>query len=147
MNVDIRIKNPINVTYNTVKTGYTKEDFMHDDFELDRRVIQTEAVTNKNNPNVFIRHDIEHQQDQKRNVPNHQIDTNHGTTSRQINADDNDREYYLKPTINPGGYDGRGQMPTINRLDRTVDNGINGSALSAKVNRDKLIMDMKQDRY
>jgi hypothetical protein len=147
INVDIRTKNPINISYTPLKTGYSKEDYIHDDLDLHRRVIQTEAVTNKNNPNIFVRHEIEHLPEAKRNMPTHQISTNQGTTSRLSNLDVNDREYHLKPTINPGGFEGRGQIPTTNRIDRSTDNGINGSALSDKARRDKLIMNMQEGRY
>ena len=147
IDVDIRTKNPINISYTPLKPGYTKEDYIHDDFELDRRVIHAEAITNKNNPNIFIRHEIEHQPEYKRNMPTHNIATNHGTTSRLSNLDAHDREYHLKPTINAGGYEGRGQIPTTDRIERSIDHGINESALSEKVRRDQLIMDMQKARY
>lgn len=142
--VDIRIKNPVNVSYAPIKTGYTKEEYIHDDFELNRRAIHTEAITNKNNPSVFVRHEAENEVDYKRNIPAHKIETNYGSSSIQKNSDVNDRVYNLKPTINSGGYEGRVQLPTNNRIDKTI--GINSSALSDKTTRDKFIMDMQQNR-
>ena len=146
---DIRTKNAINISYTPLKTGYTKEDYIHNEFELDRRVLQTEAITNKNNPNIFIRHEIEHQKNPERNMPIHQIETNHGTTFRQKNLDSGSREYNLKPTINPGEYTGRGQIPNPNphNPDKIDWSGINTSALSEKARRDQLIMNMQEGRY
>jgi hypothetical protein len=142
--VDIKTKNPINISYTPLKTGYNKEDHIYNDFQLENRVLHTEAKTNINNPNIFVRQEIEYQQEQKRNIPNHNITTNQGTLSTQKNLDLT-RDHQLKHTISAGGYEGRGNIPTSNRQDMVTN--LNDSTLSEKSRRDRLIMDMKQERY
>ena len=140
---DIRTKDAINISYTPLKTGYNKEDHIYGEFELENRVLHTDAKTNINNPNIFIRQEIDYQQEQKRNIPNHTVTTNHGTITTQKNLDLT-RDHQLKHTINAGGYEGRGYIPSSNRQEMTIN--LNDSTLSEKAQRDKIIMDMKNER-
>jgi len=114
---------------------------MHNDFELSNRVLHSQAFTNKNNPSIFVKQEIEHQSEQKRNMPNHKIDTNYGSTLTQTDLQANNREYQLKPTINSGGFEGRGLIPTTHRVDSS--NKLN---VSEKNRRDKIIMNIQNSR-
>lgn len=113
--VDIRTKDPMNVSYTPLKTGHTREDHIHNDLELQKRVVSASANTNKHN-NIYHRPAIEHQAVQKRNRPIAHASTNHGTIQRQSTMDITNRGYNLKPTLSAGGMTGRGQkpMPTMN---------------------------------
>jgi hypothetical protein len=144
VDIDIKTKNAVNISYTPIKTGYTKEEHMHNDFELNNRVLHSKAFTNKNNPSIFIKQEIEHQSEQKRNMPNHKIETNYGSISRQTDLEANNREYQLKPTINSGGFEGRGLIPTTDRLD--CSNKLNSSATLEKNRRDKIIMNIQNSR-
>lgn len=141
--IDIRIKDPINISYTPIKTGYTKQNYIHDDLELNRKVIYTDAETNKN-LNIYKRHEIEHQKEYKKNIPFHNIQSNHGTTHNQINSDIIGK-FELKPTINYGSYEGKATIPTTNRNEGT-DKGINEKIQSEKTRRDLFILEMKQAR-
>lgn len=116
MGVDIHTKDATNISYTPLRTGHTKEDHIHKDVELQRRVLSTTAVTNKNR-NIYVSPEIQHQSVQKRNMPITQVTTNRGTINRQSTMDLTNREYVLKPTINAGGMTGRGQMPLQKRTE------------------------------
>lgn len=108
--VDIRTKDAINISYTPIKTGYTKEDHIHNDVELQRRVLAVTMATNKHR-DIHSRPEYEYQAEQKRNRPIAEATTNVGTIQRQSLNDLNSREYTLKPTISAGEFSGRGQMP------------------------------------
>ena len=112
-NVDIRTKDAMNISYTPIKTGNTKEDYIHKDIELERRVLATTMSTNKQR-NIHSRPEYEYQTEQKRNRPIVEGTTNIGTTQLQKTSDYNSREYKLKPTISAGGITGRGQKPLQN---------------------------------
>lgn len=108
--VDIRTKDSMNISFTPLKTGYTHEDHIHKDMELQKRVLYTNANTNKNR-NIYSRPEIQHQKDQTRNRPIAHAQTNNGTTDRQSNDNITNRGYNLKPTISVGGMEGRAQKP------------------------------------
>ena len=110
MDIDIQTKDNFNISYTAPMSGNTKDDFIHDDMELQRRVLLAEASTNKQQ-NIYSRPQIEHQSTQVRNRPIASANTNHGTIQRQSIDTITERDYKLKPTINAGGFSGRVQMP------------------------------------
>ena len=121
LDVDTFVKDIKHVDYTPVKTGYNKENHIHKDVELDRRVIYTEASTNKNDKNIYIRSEIEYQQEQKRNMPNYEFETKNEVLKntnikKQTEGDINSRNYMLKPTINAGEFTGKVNMPLLNRI-------------------------------
>lgn len=111
MNIDIQThtKDNINISYTAPMSGNTKDDFIHYDMELQRRVLLAEASTNKQQ-NIYSRPQIEHQSVQVRNRPIASANTNHGTIQRQ-SITLTDRDYKLKPKIYAGSFSGRVQMP------------------------------------
>ena len=141
IDVDIHTKDNFNISYTAPFSGNTKEEHMHDDLELRRRILLTKAVTNKQR-NIYSRPAIQHQSVQKRNRPIAQVTANRGVTGRQSVNDLNNREYRLKPTINAGGMTGRGQMPMQGR-----NQPINGNVESEKMVMGKKIMEMQTGRF
>lgn len=140
VDMDIHTKDPMNVSYTPIKTGHTKEDHIHKDKELQRRVLAATVATNKQR-NIYARPQIEHQSMQKRNRPIAQAITNHGTTQLQSSVDLNSRDVYLKPTISAGGMTGRGQMPLQNK-----SNDVRlGDSQQTDINRK--VMEMQIGRY
>jgi len=113
MDVDIRVKDAINVQYTAPKSGYTKNDRNHKNLELQRRVLAATMATNKQR-NIYVRPQVEHQAEQKRNRPMARGATNHGVAGRQSMESMhalNNREYRLAPKISAGGFDGRATVP------------------------------------
>ena len=107
---DIRTKDAVNISYTPLKTGYTKDEHIHKDLELQNRVLAVTMETNKQR-NIHVRPEQEYQAEQQRNRPVTSAVTNMGTTQRQSGIDLNSRVYNLKPTISAGELTGRGHMP------------------------------------
>jgi hypothetical protein len=143
LDVDTFVKDIKHVDYTPTKTGYNKENLIHQDIELERRTIQTEANTNKNK-NIYIRPQIQYQQEQKRNMPNYEYETKNEVLNGNIKyteSDINSREYVLKPTISAGSFTGKGQIPLLNRTQE-----IKELPISAKDLMNKKINEMRQER-
>ena len=111
---DTYTRTALNTSYDTVKTGFTKEDSIHNDMELQRRVISTSASTNKGE-NIYIRNQHEHQKEQKNNRPMTNASTNYGTTSIQQGFELNSRDAKLHPTLSLGQFEGKAQKPLVNQ--------------------------------
>lgn len=140
IDVDIHVKDPINISYTATKSGNTKDEYVHSDIELDRRVVQATAITNKQR-NIHHRPPVEHQEhEQKRNLPLTNAVTNNGTslTRRQTLEDLNSREYKLAPKVSPGGFSGKGGMPMLERMQQIIE-----LKDSDRVKMSKKIMDMQ----
>ena len=125
MDIDVQTKNNFNISYTAPISGNTKDDFIHNDLELQRRVLLAEASTNKQ-LNIYSRPEIQHQAIQTRNRPIATASTNHGSIQRQSIDTLSSRDYKLKPTINAGGFSGRAQLPLkTQNSDITIDSDRN----------------------
>ena len=132
--VDIQTKDIMNISHTPLKTGYTKEEHIHDDLELNRRVLTSNMKTNKQQ-NIYIRSQHEHQQEQKRNRPIAHAIANRGTIDRQSSTEFNNREYNLKPTISAGGMSGRGRMPSKLRNENVNLGNSQQHEMNQKINK------------
>ena len=142
MDVDVHTytKDAMNISYTPLRTGHTKEDHIHKDVELQRRVLAATMATNKHR-NIYSRPDIDHQAVQKRNRPIAHATANPGTIQRQNGMEFNDREYVLKPTLSAGGMSGRGRMPLQNRTEEVRLRDTNQNTMNKKV------MEMQLNRH
>ena len=143
IDIDVKTKEILNTSHNTTKTYYTKDGHTYNDIELRSRHLNTSATTNKKS-DIFVRNEIEYQKEQERNLPQHNISINKGSsTSADI---DPNREYFLRPSINAGEFKGTGFIPTFNTKDNTSEVGANKSSLLKKVTRNKIISDITTNR-
>lgn len=114
----IRTKDAINVDYITPISGGEKVDYIHDDIELDRVMPNHSASTNiSRNEHKVLNH--EYMIDLERNTPLTNMSINHagiGDTNKTS------REYYLHEKPQYGGFDGRAQMPMLNRNQQIPEN-------------------------
>jgi hypothetical protein len=140
VDTDNYTKNPLNVSYTAPKTGHSRESLIHKDIKLQRRVLAATMATNKHR-NIYSRPQTQHQAIQKRNRPIARVTANHGTIKRQSSNDINSREYKLHPTINAGGFEGRGQQPNFDRNQR-----VNENFVSDKMKMSKRVMQMQVGR-
>jgi hypothetical protein len=138
---DVRTKDAFNISHTPLKTGYTKEEHIHKDLELQNRVLAVTMATNKQR-NIYVRPEQEYQAEQKRNRPVTAAVTNIGTTQRQSGIDLNSRVYNLKPTISGvGGFEGKVQMPS-----RGIDSDIKLQK-SQQSTRNEKILEMQLGRH
>jgi len=114
----VRTKDAINVNYITPISGGEKVDYIHDNIELDRVMPNHSASTNiSRNEHKVLNH--EYMIDLERNTPLTNMSINHagiGDTNKTS------REYYLHEKPQYGGFDGRAQMPMLNRNQQIPEN-------------------------
>jgi hypothetical protein len=145
INIDIHTKDIMNISYTAPISGNTKDEYIHSDKELNRRVVNAEAITNKT-MNIYHRPDIEHiEHEQTRNRPVTEATTNYGTsfTRRESAIDLNSRDYKLIQKVSAGGFSGRGQMPLLEKTNQVSTNI--GASDKSRMGKD--ILDMQLGRY
>jgi hypothetical protein len=113
MDINIKNKNLMNISYEAPKSGTSTEKYIHDAIELQRKRPLSYAQTNKQQ-DIYIRQEDQYVKSQERNRPMTQVYANHGTVSHQEDVQIN-RSYNLKPSIKKGGYEGRVQKPIVIR--------------------------------
>jgi hypothetical protein len=105
-----RTKNHINIDYETPHTSYEKTEYIHGDINLDRALPYHESRTNKGF-NIHTRiGDPTVERTYVSNRPVANASTNMGGAHLQAIDEISSRQYYLRPTVNPGGFD---PVPTI----------------------------------
>jgi len=133
-------KEALNTSYDTVKTSYLKNETIHKDMDLQRRVLATSVVSNKGE-NIHIRNQHEYQKEQKNNRPNTNASTNHGTTSIQQGFELTSRKAKLHPTLSLGQFEGKVQKPLL------FQNSDVQIGESERTIRNKKILEMQMNRH
>ena len=104
-----RTKNIINIDYETPRTSYEKTEYIHGDINLDRALPYHESRTNSG-LNIHTRiADPTVERTYVSNRPAAQATTNMG--GGQAIDEISSRQYYLRPTINAGGFNPVPTMP------------------------------------
>ena len=139
--IDIKDKDLLNVNCDTQKTGsYTKNDYIHEDVDLERNIPVYNAFSNnKGDEKVsYIHEDIyldrnlpeynaatnlrekyqktlghEYMQELTRNMPLANANTNQRSSGE---SNISSTQFRLNQKIHPGGFDGKGKIPTLNRM-------------------------------
>ena len=141
INVNTHTKNINNISYTAPKTGNTKDVYIHEDIELQRTSLLTSADSNKTQ-NIYVRPEVQYQQELQRNRPITQIVANQGSNNMKSYTDLNSRDYKLNYTVKAGSFEGKAQMPLQNRITQYKQ-----QYDTEKSVRDKKIMEMRQSRY
>ena len=141
INVNTHTKNINNISYTEPKTGNTKDVYIHEDIELQRSSLLTSADSNKTQ-NIYVRPEVQFQQELQRNRPITQIVANQGSNNMKSYTDLNSRDYKLNYTVKAGSFEGKAQMPLQNRITQYKQ-----QYDTEKSVRDKKIMEMRQSRY
>src|SRR3972149_5840981 len=132
--IDIHIKDIPTITYTTPATFQKQENYIHQDLEFERRIPEYQASTNISQ-NIHKRFDSEMAElDRKR--PLADVYVNQGGHRGTDEYENSSREYRLHPTLNYGGFEGKGLKTRIERdenklPDHTIDP--NKMALSKRV--------------
>ena len=112
---NVKTKDKMNIYHNAPVSGYDKTEYIHGDLMLDRNLPEHNARTNIQQ-NIHKRSEYENELHFDRNMPNAQAMSNPGNSRRGVMDEMTSRDYRLKPTINAGGFDGRGVLPMQNRM-------------------------------
>ena len=141
INVNTHTKNINNISYTAPKTGNTKDIYIHEDIELQRSSLLTSADSHKTQ-NIYVRPEVQYQQELQRNRPITQIVANQGSNNMKSYTDLNSRNYKLNYTVKAGSFEGKAQMPLQNRITQYKQQYDTEKSI-----RDKKIMEMRQSRY
>ena len=115
---NIRTKDAMNIDYITPMSGNEKVEYIHDNIELQRTLPNYNASTNiKNNEQRILQH--EYMIDLERNTPLTNMSIN---PSKMGDINKTSRDYNLLQKPQYGSYEGRGQMPTMNRVQEIPSN-------------------------
>jgi len=111
-------RNHTGIYYDTTQTGYTKQEYIHDDMELERRMPYYEGRTNSGQN---IHKKFEGQVSERQFVPNRP--SVEATTSYKGSqtVDNINRQYNLRPTINAGSFNSVPTMPSSDRENTLQD--------------------------
>lgn len=134
MDVDIRTKDIVNISYTAPLSGNTKDEYIHQNIQLEHTRPMTQVDTNiKKNMHVNPYKD-QRQMVIERKRPVTHMNSNIGSVQRQTQGQGS-RDYNLKPTINAGGFVGRGQKPMTDRMQNVNEKyESRRSEMSRKVN-------------
>jgi hypothetical protein len=143
VNVDIHIKDPVNISYAAPLKGHEKHEYIQTDHELDRPVPAHTATTNRRRRDNYVHpHSSSYRQQLERNRPMAYGTTNMASTRRNVD-NISSRDYHLKPTITAGSFAGKGSaIPGRYTMDSSAPEREN---LRQSINRK--VMDMQQGRY
>jgi hypothetical protein len=119
-NPDDMVKETFNIDHTSVRKGYDKYEYMHDDVKLDRVLPQYQAKTNVGR-NIHKRTEHDMEREYVVNRPTTTATTNvGGSHMRQVDNIMN-REYNLKPTVNPGGFSPSSYVPSVNMENNVME--------------------------
>lgn len=119
---NIKTKETLHTDYMTNTSGYERNNYLHDELELDRKLPVYNASTNLNNPNIYKRQDYENEVYLDRNIPLSSYATNKISYGTGGGYDHGSRDYNLHPKIRPSdGYSVVGQVPKNERFNSSVD--------------------------
>jgi hypothetical protein len=134
------VKNEIiNVSANAGIRGTEQNNYVHDDIYLDRRLPEYQASTNLGDTATYKHISHENELQLERRVPMTSFSANPVAKSA---VDPNSRQARLQPKIHAGGFEGKGQMPMIQRAEHG-----NTSGISEKARMNSMVFNTMQSRY
>lgn len=135
------IQDHLQISRESYKTSYSKQDYIHNDIQLERVTPLYEAYTNKghNIYNNVIKEPVYEKQYQP-NRPVTRARTNIVSNQYQPNDDISNRHIQLRPTINPGSWEQIPSVPTIQREQQITEFD------DSKIAMRKQIYEMQQNR-
>jgi hypothetical protein len=138
---NIRTQNTLHSSYNTPIKGLEQNNiYDHNDIELKRNVPEHYANTNINQ-NIHKKMEYDNSLQFERKMPIAVVRSNPGTRERNLNEEINSREYKLAQKVHPGGFDGRGSAPTMERQNNVYN------LSSSKSNMNKRMTESFENRY
>lgn len=140
MDLDIQTKTPLHFSRHAAKSGNDKINYIHEDIELKRALPSHTTRTNVGR-NIYKNPVDQKVREYSRTRPVTHVVSNMGTRGRQSVHDLNSREYRLKPTVNAGGYEGRGMKPMENRMQN-----VNEDYQSEKMDFNRKVYNQQAER-
>jgi hypothetical protein len=114
----IRTKDAFNIDYTAPMSGNDKVEYIHSDIELERSIPNYVASTNiSNNQQKILEH--EYMIDLERNTPLTNMTAN---PTKIGDTNKSSREFNLLQKPQYGGFEGKAQVPMVNRMQQTPEN-------------------------
>jgi hypothetical protein len=115
---NVRTKDAINIDYTTAMSGNDKVEYIHSDIELERSIPNYVASTNiSNNQQKILEH--EYMIDLERNTPLTNMTAN---PTKIGDTNKSSREFNLLQKPQYGGFEGKAQVPMVNRMQQIPEN-------------------------
>lgn len=115
---NVRTKDAINIDYTTPMSGNDKVEYIHSDIELERSIPNYVASTNiSNNQQKILEH--EYMIDLERNTPLTYMTAN---PTKIGDTNKSSREFNLLQKPQYGGFEGKAQVPMLNRNQQIPEN-------------------------
>jgi len=133
---NIRTKDVLEGNYSTNIQGNQKQNYIHSDMELDKSLPNYHTRSNTNDTTKYVKIEHENKLVYDRNMPNTSASSNINDSSSmkdQILS----RNVRLAPKINPGGFNVKGNMPVVNKINNYKNIGVtNKSYLTKRMNHE-----------
>lgn len=110
-------ENIFNINYTVPSSSTKKQDYIHSDLDLKRSLPST-SVNSVVTKNIYKSTVQSKDKELEMRMP---VTSAYSNNRLNVHVDDSSRSYYLPPTANKGGFDGRGVMPTSNRISQLND--------------------------
>lgn len=105
LDMNNKVKDGMNINYDTIKTSYEKQEYIHNDINLERVLPQHQSITN-NNLNIYVKPvESTSEREYTLNRPNAHAFANQGGSHMQNVDNISSRDYTLKYTVNAGGFE------------------------------------------
>lgn len=134
-------ENKIHATANAPKTSQAKINYLSTDMDLQRALPAHSTRSNVSDSRVFVRQEQQYQQPLTTNRPYTHGEANRGRNDLRVPDTISSRDPYMKPKVQPGGFDPRGTVPV------EVNNyGVPTLNNSTKADRRDYILQLQQRR-
>jgi hypothetical protein len=137
INTSNTIKNHTGIYYDTAQSSFSKQNYIHDDLNLERRLPYYEGRTNDGHN---IHKNSFEEQPERILMPNRPAVEATTSFRGQFGTDNMNREYNLKPTLNIGSFDSIPTMPSTDRENILQDFDTDRTRMRQR------IYDMQHDR-
>ena len=127
---NVKTQNTINIDYTTPLSGNEKVTYLNTDIELERSIPSHNAFTNlQKNERRTLQH--EYMKELDRNVPLTHVTSNAGKYGENNISS---RDYQLAERTFRGGFEGKGQLPMLDRMQNVEQYESEKSVMNKKVN-------------
>jgi hypothetical protein len=136
----IKVQDLNNVNYQTQLSGVQQNNYIHNPLELSKNLPGRTASTNLGK-NIYKQTNYENNIELSRNNPQASMSIN-PTNRNGENTNEQSRNVYLTPKIQPGGYNISSNIPMTNRMQNVQDTGV-----SEKSRMARLVSEQHRGRY
>jgi len=128
---NIKTKHVLGGKYSTNVKGNRKQNYIHDNIELEKTMPNYHSRSNINDSTTYVKVEHENELNYQRTIPQTFASSNLNNASAlkdQITS----RQVRLAPKVRPGGFDAKGNMPVVNKVNNFRNIGSTNKSLMNK---------------